>query len=189
VLKSGKTGHFNMSYPTDYIQRAVQLKNLKTSNKVISKMLKKEFPQITDEPDDKTLLRWQHRWNNEKHQAGHHKELNKIAKFILGYGLGDIVPVASGAETRYLITDDAGSVEEMNNDQLAGRLEAVVYEKTVDKYGKDKVLMRFLTHLEAEKEIVELKFDLAMRNNPYVVIQVIKRLVKANKFKGKCPGC
>ena len=178
-----------MSYPTDNIQRAVELKNLRTPNKDIRKTLKKEFPHIADEPDDKTLLRWQHRVNNEKQLADHYKQLKKIANFVLGFGLGDIVPVTLDGETRYLITDDNGNVEDMDKSTLAGRLEVVIYDKAVEKYGKSKVLQCFLTHLEAEKEIIELKFDVTMRNNPYSVIQIIKQRAEDSKYKGTCGVC
>jgi hypothetical protein len=72
---------------------------------------------------------------------------------------------------------------------LAHRLEVVVYDKAPDKYGEDKVLERFLTHLEAEREIKELGFDKAMRNNPYSVIRVMKWRLKDSKYKGTCPVC
>ena len=85
-------------------------------------------------------------------------------------------------ETRYLITKEKGNAENINISELSGRLEAVVYDKATERYGKEKVLDCFLTHLDAAKKIIKLGFDKSMLNNPYLVVQVVKRPVVSNNF-------
>jgi len=120
-----------------------------------------------------------------KRREEHFEHLAEVAKVLLSNGLDRMDDIKIG--NKYGIVHEGYELEELTQDELAGRLEGNL-DVVCQRYGTWDVFNCLMAHVETEYPACQDLYGF-VEKNPHEFISIIRTLTQRKNFKGTCPVC